>query len=114
MEKHPPARGEAIPGHLVQLLLPLRGGAREEDRRYLNDLREELTHRFGGVTAYLRAPAIGDWKDESNLIERDEIVIVEVMVDELDTGWWADLRERIRKELDQEDLIVRALPYVRL
>jgi hypothetical protein len=100
---------------LVQILLPLparnvpveRGGPFER-------LRAELTERFGGMTAYLRSPAIGLWKDSEGDPERDEIVVYEVMVDELDERWWAALRERLRTELDQEELVIRALPYQRL
>lgn len=107
--------GNGLPsGYLIQLLLPLRLGAREDDRIFLNNLREDLTRRFGGVTAYTRAPAVGDWKDGADVIERDEIVIVEVMVEELEARWWGELKERIRLELDQEELIIRALPYQHL
>ena len=46
--------------HLVQLLVPAydRGGARFPQGHY-DALVRELTERFGGLTAYVRAPAAG-------------------------------------------------------
>jgi hypothetical protein len=100
---------------LVQLLLPIvekhdssaAGGIHAE-------LRAELTERFGGVTAYLRSPATGLWKDHEDRVERDRVVIYEVMVEELDREWWAELRERVRLALEQDELVVRAIPVQRL
>jgi len=57
---------------LVQIFLPLEadtGGA-------FCNVKEELTKRFGGLTAYNRAPAEGLWRN-GNKKEKDEIVIVE-------------------------------------
>ena len=50
--------------YLVQILLPLydNEGHAFEAREYV-ELRGELADRFGGVTAYTRAPARGVWKD---------------------------------------------------
>lgn len=95
--------------HLVQLLLPLYdpAGARFPHAQY-EAVRAELTKRFGGVTAYLRAPAEGLWQEPDGGVERDDVVIHEVMVDELDRGWWAAYRERLRVSFAQEALVVRA------
>ena len=89
--------------HLVQLLLPL-GEKQKDYQRVVH----ELTERFGGVTAYSRAPAAGLWKDESQRTERDDIVVVEVMVEGLDRQWWADYRKRLEARLHQQAIIVRA------
>lgn len=100
--------------HLVQILLPLRG--REEEpfpRAYLDRVREELTRRFGGVTAFLQSPAQGAWRDEGR-VERDEVVIVEVMVEALDREWWAIYRRELERLFEQEEIVVRALPMDRL
>ena len=95
--------------HLVQLLLPLydQAGTRFPQARYAA-VRTELTDRFGGVTAYLRSPAAGLWQEPDGDVQRDDIVIHEVMVEMLDRGWWADYRERLRREFGQEELVVRA------
>ena len=46
-------------------------------------LRRELTEMFGGVTAFNRAPALDETKDDGDIVQ-DSIVIFEVMVDDVD------------------------------
>jgi len=101
--------------HLVQLLLPLGrpGGARFPAQLY-RDVTRELTERFGGVTAYNRAPASGLWEEEPGRTERDDIVVYEVMVDALDTAWWAHYRRILERRFEQDELVVRAQPMQRL
>jgi hypothetical protein len=84
--------------HLVQLLLP----------HYDEAVARELTERFGGVTAYDRAPAKGKWKPASGETVHDDIVVYEVMVDTFDRDWWARYRAELEKRFDQEELVVRA------
>ena len=90
--------------HLVQLLLP----------RFDRQLARELTERFGGVTAYARAPAKGEWKPASGETVQDDIVVYEVMVERLDRAWWRGYRENLEQRLGEEELVVRALPMERL
>lgn len=46
--------------HLIQLLLPLHNNeGRGFPPNYFNQVREDLTERFGGVTAFIRAPVFG-------------------------------------------------------
>ncbi len=48
--------------HLVQILLPLYDNAGAPLPRALYDrVREELSRRFGGLTAFTRSPAEGLW-----------------------------------------------------
>jgi hypothetical protein len=100
--------------HLVQILLPLAGNdGRPLPRVLFADLARELTARFGGLTAYTRAPAEGRWLDEDappdpDRAVRDEIVIYEVMAEALDEGWWRDRRRALEREFRQETIIVRA------
>jgi hypothetical protein len=89
--------------HLVQILLPVVG-----KRDVFDEVMHELTDRFGGVTAYTRAPAAGRWKNPSASTEHDDIIVVEVMVEELDKPWWARYRQRLEKRLKQKELVVRA------
>jgi hypothetical protein len=96
--------------HLVQILLPLYGNeGRPLPRELFDEVRRELTEAFGGVTAYVRAPAQGLWQDEERVV-RDDVLIHEVMVDGVDRQWWADYRERLRIRFAQDVLVVRALP----
>jgi hypothetical protein len=42
-------------------------------------------------------------------MQTDEVVLFEVMVVEaLDRAWWSGLRERLQRELDQQELLIRA------
>ena len=96
--------------HLVQLLLPLRdNNGRPFDKSVFEGVRAELTERFGGMTAYLRSPAEGRWRDPAGAGALDDVVIVEVMCRDLDRAWWAQYRERLARELGQQELMARAL-----
>ena len=70
--------------HLVQLLLPLydNAGVPIPAARF-REVRDELTARFGGLTAYTRAPAEGTWKEEGTRTSHDDIVVYEVMARDL-------------------------------
>lgn len=98
--------------HLVQILLPthLRDGALVAPEEFAR-VRIELTERFGGVTAYSRSPATGLWKKEDDdAIERDQVIMVEVVVEVLDREWWARYREELEQRFGQEEVHTRALP----
>ena len=99
---------------LVQILLPLfDNDGKSFERSVYDGLREELTRRFGGLTAYTRAPAVGLWQSAQGEA-RDDIVIFEVMVEELDALWWRCLRTRLEGAFRQDRIIVRAQPLVLL
>ena len=96
--------------YLVQILLPVydNEGHAFEASEYVR-LRSELADRFGGVTAYTRAPARGVWKQDSGETTRDDIVIFEVMTEDLDQAWWTAFRKQLEERFRQDTLIVRAL-----
>jgi hypothetical protein len=96
--------------YLVQILLPVydNEGHTFEPVDYVQ-LRSELADRFGGVTAYTRAPARGIWRDDTGETTRDDIVIFEVMTEELDRVWWGRFRKELERRFRQESVIVRAL-----
>ena len=73
---------------LVQIFLPLydHNGRRFPAKAY-STKRNLLVERFGGVTAYMRSPARGLWKDGGKT-KRDDMVILEVMVRRTDRQWW--------------------------
>jgi hypothetical protein len=101
--------------HLVQLLLPVRDDeGRPFDRALFDDLSHELTDRFGGLTAYTRAPAAGLWEEPSGGKQRDDIVVYEVMVEHLDDQWWSALRRRLESQFRQRELVIRAQEMRRL
>ncbi|NNM72739.1 hypothetical protein [Enterovirga aerilata] len=94
--------------HLIQILLPLFDN---EGRRFgpepYRAIRDELSDRFGGLTAFSRAPAEGLWR-EGGESHRDDIVVYEVMAERLDEAWWRDYRVRLERLFRQEAIVVRA------
>jgi hypothetical protein len=94
--------------HLIQILLPLYDN---EGRRFgpetFDPVRDELSGRFGGLTAFSRAPAEGLWR-EGGEKHRDDIVVYEVMADELDEGWWGGYRSELERVFRQDAIVIRA------
>ena len=96
---------------LIQILLPIRDNlGRPIDRSQFQDLRQRLIERYGGLTAYVRSPAEGLWKDEKDKTIHDEVVLLEVMVEVVDRAWWHGFREEITARFGQQDLVIRAQP----
>ena len=96
--------------HLIQILLP----THTRDRvpvasEQIARVRVELTERFGGVTAYSRSPATGLWINENETIERDQVIMVEVVVENFDRAWWASYRRELETRFEQEEIHARAL-----
>jgi hypothetical protein len=100
--------------HLVEILLPVRDN---DGRRFGEDMfsavRQHLTDHFGGVTAFMRAPAHGT--NESNgTVQHDDIVIFEVMTDTLERKWWATYRRELERRFAQDEIVIRASAMERL
>ena len=101
--------------HLVQILLPVFGNEGEDVlREAYPRIREELVARFGGLTAFLQSPAKGLWKEGNHRTGRDDIVMLEVMVETVGRTWWQDYRQRLQELLRQESIVIRAVPMERL
>lgn len=94
--------------YLIQILLPVydNAGNHFPPHQY-EQVRNELTERFGGITTYVRSPAEGLWKGSPLTMVHDDIVIYEVMTETLDRGWWRAYREELSVRYLQEVLIVR-------
>ncbi|HEY0053756.1 MAG TPA: hypothetical protein VGB63_00240 [Pedobacter sp.] len=95
--------------HSIQILLPLfnENGEEFSNRQFIL-LKNELTEKFGGITAYTRSPATGFWKDTEDRTVKDDIIIYEVMADELDKAWWQGCRKRLEDLFLQDEIIIRA------
>lgn len=101
--------------YLVQILLPLRNRNAAAFARHLFDqVAHELTERFGGLTAYTRAPARGLWEHGNGTTERDDIIVHEVMTEALDERWWAEYRVTLETRFGQDEVVIRALAIHRL
>ena len=104
----------AGPTHLVQMLLPKQTGRGEPiGRDWFDRLLKELTDEFGGATSFLRAPGQGLWQSGGGT-EKDSIAVLEVMAGRLDPSYWQSLRERLERELSQEEIVIRAQEIRRL
>jgi hypothetical protein len=95
--------------HQIEILLP--ADTKFEDKR--KALARELTCRFGGVTAFTRAPAKGLFEQGGRQVE-DDIIVFEVMTDSLSREWWSALHERLEKDFDQDEIVIRASHIERL
>jgi hypothetical protein len=95
---------------LVQIFLPLQDNrGKPIAERHFKGLAEELSERFGGLTAYIRAPATGLWKKQQNArMLRDEIVIYEVIIGRLDRRWWRQKRQALQQTFRQQEILIRA------
>lgn len=77
------------------------------EQKIYTQVRNELVSRFGGITAYTRAPVHGLWQ-ESEQIVRDDLIIYEIMVEKLDEEWWRAYRVILESRFQQHSLVVRA------
>jgi len=95
--------------HLVEIFLPLSDNeGRAFGPELFADVRRELTQRYGGLTAFSRAPALGLWKQDQGQTARDDIVVLEVMAEELDRAWWRAYRMRLERDFRQDVIVIRA------
>ena len=100
--------------HLVQILLPKETGeGRPIGKEWFDRFLEELTDTFGGATSFLRSPGQGLWQS-GDATEKDRIAVVEVMVERLDRAFWRSLRERLERELSQEEIVIRSQEITQL
>lgn len=101
--------------YLIEFLLPTfdNSGHRFPHSDF-DRVREELVARFGGVTAFVRSPAVGVWTDEQDHVRREEVAIFEVMADSLDRDWWSEYRGLLEQRFRQEEVVIRAATFERL
>lgn len=91
-----------------ELFLPLeKPGGSPVPGEVFERIKQELTERFGGVTAHLQSPAEGAWKPDADDVIHDRIAIFEVMVEDVDTAWWREYRHKLETELDQHRILAR-------
>ena len=94
--------------HLVKIFLPLNdNNGRPFDAEKYVAVREHLTERFGGLTAFSRSPAQGTTSDGGKTVH-DEIIVFEVMAETLDASWWKSYRLQLERDFRQDEIVVRA------
>jgi hypothetical protein len=97
--------------YLIQMLLPRQGadGKPVADAEFART-RAELIDVFEGVTAYARSPAQGAWTAPDGRVERDDVIMVEVLAPAFDRTWWRDYSRTLARRFRQEAMHIRALP----
>ena len=94
--------------HVVEIFLPLkRSDGSPQPRDRFGQVRRTLMDKFGGLTAFTRAPAEGLWESAPGDVDRDSIVIFEVMIRSVDRKWWSDYRNKLRKRFRQKEVLIR-------
>jgi hypothetical protein len=94
--------------YLVEILLPKETGhGKPIEQQWFEDLLTELTGKFGGATSFIRAPGLGLWRSGDET-QRDNIAVIEVMAGQLEPEYWKRLRERLERELSQDEVAIRA------
>jgi hypothetical protein len=96
--------------HLIQILLPLyeRSG-KKVPRALFRSTAKQLADEFGGVTAYTRSPAQGLWRRDAAKLNRDDVVVYEVMAPEFEPAFWKARRRKFEKDFVQDEIVVRTL-----
>ncbi|MFN2579204.1 MAG: hypothetical protein ABR607_16145 [Pyrinomonadaceae bacterium] len=101
--------------HLIQILLPLSDPQKQKfPHDYFEKVREDLAKRFGGVTAFVRSPAVGLWKESDEEISRDDVLLFEVITDRLDNDWWTSYREQLQEKFQQDEVLIWASNITKL
>lgn len=96
--------------NVIEVFLPLDTGAGLPiPRETIEGLVAGLADRFGGATAFTREPADGLWKTQTT-IQRDRIIIVEVIVNQVDQEWWRSYKRRLEQEFNQDEVMIRVTP----
>jgi hypothetical protein len=94
--------------HLIEILLPLNDNSgRPFDAASYAAVRQHLTARFGGLTAFTRSPAQGTTTDGGKTVH-DDIVVFEVMTETLDLSWWRSYRRELERQFRQDAIVARA------
>jgi hypothetical protein len=92
---------------LVQLLLPITDNSGKKfQKEIFADIKAELTDKFQGVTAFSQAPAEGIWKDEYSIM-KEQIILYEIMVANVDKKWWTLFTKRLEVTLKQQKIVLR-------
>ena len=92
---------------LIQLFLPLADNeGMPFPRSLFSEIKNECAKKFGGVTSFSQSPAEGIW-NKSDGVQKDLIIIYEVMANEIDKEWWSHLKYELEKRMKQDQVLIR-------
>lgn len=94
--------------YLIQFFLPLydTNGEQFTKQKFVK-VQKLLTDKFGGITSYVRSPAAGFWKDASDHVVKDDVILFEVVTDQIERDYWKDLKTFLLEEFQQEEILLR-------
>jgi inorganic pyrophosphatase len=93
---------------LVELFLPLYDNqGKHFGTHKFKKIRDLLTDKFGGITEYTRNPASGFWKKDDEQTVKDMLLIIEVMCAEVDMDFWNNLKVKLLKSFQQDQIVIR-------
>src|SRR5947199_6213298 len=93
--------------YLIEIFLPLSDNdGKRFDAGIYAAIRDELTEKFGGLTAFSRSPAEGT-DSEGGRKRHDDLVVFEVMTDEVDRAWWSGYRRQLESTFRQDRILIR-------
>ncbi len=100
--------------YLVDVLIPY--DAKIPAAGY-DETKQELVDQFGGVTLSVNSPAEGLWQGDQDTggdIEKDQIIIAQIMVDALDRVWWIAYRKTLEDRFNQDEILIRVTAIEKL
>ena len=93
---------------LIQILIPLTDNeGKKFSSEKLSSLKDILIKKFGGLTVFSQAPAVGLWEKTKKEVLRDQIVVFEIMTKKKKYNWWKDFRKWLEKEFEQDFIVIR-------
>lgn len=94
---------------VFEIFIPLQDqDGKDFPEKYYNALRKLLLEKFGGVTVYHRSPVTGIWDSSDSGVDKDKLVIFEVMAVTGDDEFWNKLKRDLEKQFQQSEILIRS------
>lgn len=91
---------------LIQIYLPVPGENDAAASGMFEVVQKDLALKFGGVTAFVRAPGKGQWRPTSEKTVYDDLVIVEVITEFINKEWWTEYRKKLASIVHQDKILI--------
>nr|WP_288811221.1 inorganic diphosphatase [uncultured Sphingobacterium sp.] len=102
------AKKKMKPAKKIEIFVPLTDRKGKPFPNYLyKNIKKQLIKDFGGMTAYIQAPAEGIWADEGHEVVKDRMIVYEVMVPVVDQSYWREYKQKLEYQFAQKELVIR-------
>lgn len=96
-------------GLVFELFIPLHDQkGKNFPEKYYATLQQLLLKKFGGVTVYHRTPVTGIWDGSASGVDKDKLIIFEVMAVTGDEAFWNKLKGDLEKQFQQAEILIRS------